>query len=189
MKKIFNSSHYHNGSCFESTFIAIYKVIEKNPKGNVEEHKDNLMLYHGTDAENTRGILETGFKNSTEGKGFFGVGCYMTESSDVGMAYSDNKSQKFTEYLLYVFLNEVLNSKQMHTVYFSKYSKQDDPTPYPFARYAHDKSPEPTENDFECDEKGRRYRVTPISKWSENDEFLADASFVKPRFLFELKGK
>ena len=164
---------------------------ESNSKRNIEEHKDNLMLYHGTTHTSSRGILEKGFKNSTKQKSYFEVGLYMTECSDVAMDYSNrpNWYKTSSKRLLYVFLNEVLNSKELQTVSFTKYGRQKNPTQHAFARYAHIKSPKPTENDYVCDEKGRRYRNTPIGRWSEDDEFVVDASCVKPRFLFELKGK
>ena len=168
----------------------IYKVNESNPKRLIEGHKDNLMLYHGTSGKNSRGILEKSFRNSTKEKSYFQVGLYMTECSDVAMAYSRRAASKASsEQLLYVFLNEVLNSKEMETVTFTKYGRQTDPRHYPFVRHAHIDSPKPTENDYICDEKGRRYRNTPISEWSETDEFVADTSCVKPRFLFEMKAK
>ena len=154
--------------------------------------KYDLMLYHGTTDKNSRGILETGFKNSTKEKSFFQVGLYMTECSDVAMSYSDrsNWGKPPSENLLYVFLNEVLNSKEMKTSIFTTYGRQTDPHQYRFGRYANFKSPKPTENDYICDEKGRRYRNTPISRWSTSDEFMVqDANFVKPRFLFELNVK
>ena len=188
----FNSSCYYEASPIESEVVAIYKVNENKSEGKVEEHKDNLMLYHGTTAKNSRGILEKGFKNSTKENGFFGAGLYMTESSDVAITYSNlsNLYKSSSENMLYVFLNEVLNSEQLKTVTFTKYGQQTDPTQHPFTRYAHIKSPKPTENDYICDEKGRRYRNTPISRWSTSDEFMVqDASFVKPRFLFELNAK
>ena len=149
------------------------------------------MLYHGTTDKNSRGILEKGFKNSTKEKGFFGAGFYMTECSDAAMTYSNrpNWDNTFSEHLLYVFLNEVLNSEELETVTFTTYGRQTNPIQHPFTRYADIKSPTPTENDYICDEKGRRYRNTPIVEWSENDEYMVqDASFVKPRFLFELKA-
>ena len=166
--------------------------MERNIEGDVEEHKDNLMLFHGTTDTNSWGILQKGFRISKKENGYFGAGLYMTECSDVAMLYSNlsNSNKKPSENLLYVFLCEVLNSKEMQTISFAKYEPQTDPIQHAFTRYAHLNSPKPTENDFIHDEKGRRYRYTPISNYSMDDEFMVqDASFVKPRFLFELKVK
>ena len=191
LSKVFNSSTYFDGSSRESQVVAIYNVNESNSEGKVEEHKDNLMLYHGTTNKNSKGILEEGFKNSTKEKGYFGALFYMTECSDVALVYSNRPNWHKTpsESLLYVFLNEVINSEQLKTVTFTKYGPQTAPTKHPFTRYVNIKSRMPTENDYICDEKGRRYRNTPIGEWSANDEFVADAKFVKSRFLFELKAK
>ena len=190
--KIFKrSSNLKYGSLYQSEFVHIYKVNEINSEEKVEDHKDNLMLYHGTSGKSAIEILEKGFKNSTKENGFFGAGLYMTEFSDIAMNYSYRPfwGKAPSEKALYVFLNEVLNSKQMQTVSFTEYCPHTNPYRYPFARYAHINSPTPTENDYWHDEKGRRYRVAPICPDSVFDEYVADASFVKPRFLFLLKAK
>ena len=65
----------------------------------MEEHKDNLMLFHGTTDTSSRGILETGFRVSKKENGYFGAGFYMTECSDVALLYSNqpNSNKKTSE--------------------------------------------------------------------------------------------
>ena len=187
--KIFKSSTLSYGSSYKGKVVRIYKVNESNSEVKVEDHKDNLMLYHGTSFENSIGILEKGFRNSSKARSWFGVGLYMTESSDVAMKYAKGWEYCSQNSHSCVFLNEVLNSKQMQTFSFTRYWPQKNPKRYPFAKHAHINSPTPTEKDYACDEEGRIYRNTPISISSKNDEFVADASFVKPRFLFVLKAE
>ena len=176
--------------------VYLYKIEESVPK--VEKHKDNLMLFHGTNFEGVSGILQSGFRNSASGK--FGSGVYLTESEEVAFSYCDwqksfpntfwfngqkincNDGSKNVKYLL---LNEVLNSDVMKTVTFNYQQRvlTGRQKRNVFTKNAHVSSPQPTEDDYIRDEEGRLYRN---NRCSEEDEFVADASIVKPRYLFVL---
>ena len=158
--------------------------MESASEEKAVKHKNNLMLFHGTSQKNAEEILNNGFRNSESG--IFGEGLYLTDCSDVATSFSNFYQQKSC-----VFLNEVLNSQKMQTEKFGKYNEVepvDTPIDYPFTKYTHECSSK-LGIDYKRDENGRFYRNSPVSKWSQCDEFVADASLVIPRYLFVMKAK
>ena len=185
--------------------ISLYKVKEKSKAevevGDDEEDEDlievkyqkyNLMLLHGTILESLKEILSKGFKNSTAEDVVFGPGVYMTDCLDTAIYYSQTKHPKTraicVNNISCIFVNEVLYSQQLQTECFDKWNF-DSPLEYPFVKYYHSKSHQPTKNDYKHDMKKRLYNCTPVSKWSQNDEFVADETLVRPRYLFVVKTR
>ena len=88
--------------CFEATMLNcvkanVRKIYRAVIRGNKSEQKsDNLMLFHGTTRANVVGILEEGFKPSTEGK--HGPGVYLTECSSAAVTFSSKKVSGLTDY-------------------------------------------------------------------------------------------
>ena len=66
----------------------IYRVTRRDEAN--EEKRDNLMLFHGTSADNAVGIVKHGFKPSI--KGSLGPGVYLTASSFTAASFSQNKT-------------------------------------------------------------------------------------------------
>ena len=198
VKEIYTPGNMYTGQfdAYKLKKVYLYEIEELVPK--TEKHKNNLMLFHGTNFEGVSGILHSGFRNSASGK--FGSGVYLTESEEVAFSYCDWQNSTPCVYYVdgqkiscndpsknvkYLFLNEVLNSEVMHTVTFNYQQRVliDRQKRNVFTRNAHIDSPQPTEDDYIRDEVGRLYRN---KRCSEEDEFVADASFVKPRYLFVL---
>ena len=156
------------------------------------------MLFHGTSRENARGILQYGYKNSE--KGYFGGGVYNTECTGRAIFYSERKSSLQAGYYgskpnnLFVFVNEVLNSEEWKSTSFRDYGSysynqlKNSPGRHLSKYHKHVNSPKPTVEDYKRDKKGRKYRCTATSKWSMLDEFVADSSLVKPRYMIKLKA-
>ena len=163
------------------------------------------MLFHGTGKESVAGILETGYTNSV--KGDFGRGVYLTESSDSASIYAGGRSP---EKPYFMFVNEILESQKLQTVFHENLSllTARDPTyRLEFKRlmdesydveftkfvnklkmeiseeqYKKDRL-EKTEEKYRKDLLGRRYRNTAVDHKSLPDHFVADCQVTKPRYL------
>ena len=173
---------------YKVSSVDIFEVVERNSDESNVQKRCNPMFFHGTNCDSSVGILKNGFKNSE--RGFFGAGLYMTECFDVAIGYSECKSWPQTS--TFVYVNEVLTSEDPKTHTFSFYSNIDDvekPLESKFCKHRHFNSPDATSNDYKWDEIGRKYRKTGLSKWSACDEFVADSSLVKPRYLIRLEAK
>ena len=94
----------------------IFRVKKRNSRETNKRKNNNILLFHGTDIDSAVGILEGGFKPSTEGK--FGPGVYLTASSNVAASYSVAKSRQQQNKLFRMFVNEVLESKKLNLVKF-----------------------------------------------------------------------
>ena len=155
-----------------------------------DEQTNNKMLFHGTTVENTVGILENGFKNSEKGK--YGKGLYMTWCSDTAIIYSDIRTSKLKKDIKKhcVFINEVLNSKDMKKEYQLKVFREDQKKmEHPFIYFIDivGDALEENEENFKKDEKGRIYRFAPFG-YLNSDEYRADASVVIPRYYLEFES-
>ena len=106
---------------------------------------------------------------------------YLTESDYVARKYCDLHRSSNKKCL---FLNEVVNSKAMQTKTLGSFRNPEDRTkPNIFTKNTFADRPQPPEDDYVCDDEGRVYRKNNCSKV---DEYVADAKFVKPRYLFVL---
>ena len=75
---------------YEVFRLKIYRVKPRKCIEKKQNKIDKLLLYHGTNHENTVGILEQGFKPSISGK--YGPGVYLTERSYTATGYSIRKN-------------------------------------------------------------------------------------------------
>ena len=172
----------------------MFEVNERNSE-TIDKHDNNLMLFHGTTSRNACGILQCGYKNSEYG--YFWAGVYNTDLMHMAIEYSERQADiawkaGYCESKQFVFVNEVLDSEDLKTYVFSNYTRRnetEEPPKFPFTKYVHVNSPKPTLNDYKRDEKERKYRSAATSKWSQVDEFVADSSLVKPRYMIKLKAK
>ena len=196
--KNFFYSIFDEDKRFETEYVVesfcIYKVVENGSTN--EEKSNNLMLFHGTkNKDHATGILKEGFRNSESG--YFGKGVYMTECSCTAFDYTGVRFNdvKGTEFLNYVFVNEVLGSEKMQTFTFTigdALDMDEDNTAeltHPFEKHVKRHSPQPTEEDYKEDLLGRRYRNLEIHGESVLDEFVAEAKVTIPRYLISLKTK
>ena len=98
----------------------VYKISENYPTEKIDEKRNNLMLFHGTNEKNVDGILNKGFINSKRGR--FGKGVYMTEVSSVASFHSLKKTSSDTNRSICnrcIFVNEVLESEKLKTLKYS----------------------------------------------------------------------
>ena len=189
-KKLFNIFNGSSIKGFDKIYqlksCDIYKINEDTKQNSKVNHKNKLLLWHGTGSKNFEGIMKEGFLNSKYG--WFGGGkVYLTESSDKAISYSYRKNLYSKSEKNYIFLAEICTEHALTTEKFHRHCQQIDPIQHPFTRFAHIRSPEfNLSKNFGYDDEERRYRKTQVDKWSSADEFLIDASHVTPRFLFVL---
>ena len=210
VKDFFHTTSTANSDYGKSFEISqIYKVIQQNKKETDGVKSSNLMLFHGTGKKGVAGILETGYRNSV--KGDFGRGVYLTESSDLASVYSGGR-EVVTGKTRFMFVNEILESQKLQTVFHENLSLLTSFTRDPIYMYSFrrllDKSHdveftkfvnkskmeiseeqykidrlEKAEQEYRKDHLGRRYRNTAIDRKSLPDHFVADSQVTIPRFL------
>ena len=183
---------------FMATFFGLYhsfnnfhicKVNERNFVKTPVKPTNNLMLFHGTSQKRATSILKEGFRNSE--KGWFGKGVYMTDCSELAFDYANSRfNADFSGYV--IFVNEVLESEKLQTFTFDRNAMfiRGDLSTLPkhqFEKHTDNSRPQSTENDYIVDFEGRRYFKSKIENMQ--DEFIAEASVVIPRYLIELKKK
>ena len=165
----------------------IYKVNERDFVKTTVKQVNNLMLFHGTSYKGVTGILKEGFRNSE--KGWFGKGVYMTDCSEIAFNYTLFKRDYSHRY---IFVNEVLESETLQTSTFDYnviYKRGDVNTlpEHKFEKNFLKSSPQPTEEDYIVDLKGRRHVNTPKRRLA--DEYITEAKVTIPRYLIVLKRK
>ena len=117
----------------------------------------------------------------------------MTESIDIAVHYSIRKSSNncydyFSGSELkktYVFVNQVSNPTNLKTEKYESYHtlRQKYAAPkHPFCKNVHQNSPDRI---YKVDTEGRFHKMVP--GLSLLDEYVADDSLVKPRFLIEIE--
>ena len=204
VKDFFNTTS--TGHHFNSLELSqVYKVIEKNTKDTDNVKSSNLMLFHGTSEKGVAGILKTGYRNSARGR--FGRGVYLTESSDVASVYSGRGNHE-NDY--FMFVNEILESQKLRTVFhedssvqstlnsrhmYSFFTPVDELRDVEFTKYVNKSNMkigeeqykkdrlEKAEQNYGKDVLGRRYRKTAVDWKSITDNFVADCRVTIPRYL------
>ena len=159
----------------------VYKIIKSNETKMFKEKRNNLMLFHGTNSIGAKGILTEGLKNSK--KGWFGKGVYMTDCQNIANFYS---SKICKDGCVYMFVNEVLKSDNLKTFRRGKFSEMGDHDNEPkhqFEKHVLEGSQKLTKKDYKEDSLGRKYRNVEVNKISQYDQYVADESFVIPRYL------
>ena len=154
--------------------LQIYKVVEQN-KGETDGGSKNFMLFHGT-TSNPALILQKGFINSTHGK--FGRGVYMTDCSDFAALYAKS----------YIFVNEVLESRNLKTIVHDHgyHGYSGETAEFAFAKHVRGVERVLSEGEYKTDVQGRRYRNV-ASHGIMEEEFVADSELVVPRYLIRVK--
>ena len=154
--------------------LQIYKVVEQN-KGETDGGSKNFMLFHGT-TSNPALILQKGFINSTHGK--FGRGVYMTDCSDFAALYAKS----------YIFVNEVLESRNLKTIVhdYGYHGYTGETAEFAFAKHVRGVERVLGEEEYKTDVQGRRYRNV-ASHGIMEEEFVADSELVVPRYLIRVK--
>ena len=167
----------------------IFKVKENIPNKAVNVNYNNLMLFHGTSEKGATGIFKEGFKNSE--RGWFGQGVYMTDCSDVAFDYSSNYyNWNCSRSLIYIFVNEILESEKLQTFKFEStlYMNDNyDELEHQFIKHMHYNSPPLTKKNYKVDLLGRKYRNVKVDDNSLTDEYVADESITIPRYLIVFK--
>ena len=211
VKEFFHSTSTKNSDYGKTLeLLQVYKVIEQNKKIKECVKSSNLMLFHGTSKKGVAGILETGYTNSV--KGDFGRGVYLTESSDLASIYSGGRNPSPNEgrKINFMFVNEILESQKLQTVFHENLSLLsardplyrltferllDESHDVEFTKYVNKLKMEISEEQYKKDrlEKaeeeykkdllGRRYRNTAVDQNSLPDHFVADCQVTIPRYL------
>ena len=171
----------------------IYKIKCNTASDEPDFKFGNILMLHGTNFENSRKILKEGYESSHDG--YFGSGVYMTESIDIAAFYSLRKTHKFEKLVYknknmktYVFVNEVAEPESLKVEKYGSYRrlKMNSALPkHPFCKYMHKDSPE---RKMEIDDEGRFNSDEKLSGLSLKDEYVADGSLIKPRFLIKIES-
>ena len=182
LKETFMTTAFRLSFDINADRLKIYKVNERNPVKTEVKPVKNLMLFHGTSQKGAIGILKEGFRNSE--KGWFGKGVYMTDCINIALRYSFMAGNNLSK--RYLFVNEVLESETIQTFEFDPKDMKDlnVQRKHQFEKHFTKSSPQPTEKDYIMDFKGRRY-VIP-NEDNMDDEYIAEASVVIPRYLIVL---
>ena len=114
--------------------IKIYRVLSTNNISTEPSppNPSQILLLHGTKAQNVEGILKTGFEPSKRGS--YGPGVYLTDSIDYAYRYgiSIATENNFVKKFRYIFVNsvkspgELLSDRQFRTnITFEDYQKNE----------------------------------------------------------------
>ena len=185
LRKYFDTTSKVQENYEQLYYFSMYKVNERDHE-KVTGRSNNLMLFHGTNEKGATGILKEGFLNSE--RGTLGKGVYMTNCSSTACFYSIQRIRRGTDEH-YIFVNEVLESEKLQTFQFSTKVMQHFNTKpkNQFEKHIYDSCSQPTEKDYIVDQLGRRYvnavEIHPM------DQYIAEASIVKPRYLIVLERK
>ena len=191
LKETFMTTAFRLSFDINADRLKIYKVNERNPVKTEVKPVKNLMLFHGTSQKGAIGILKEGFRNSE--KGWFGKGLYMTDCSYTAFNYADmtGPGGHLTSHC--IFVNEVLESESMQILEYDLEMKMGEENvthvntvpDHTFEKHTLKTSLRTTEKDHMVDFEGRRYVKTRVE--NINDEYVADASVVIPRYLIVLE--
>ena len=153
----------------------------------------NCFMLHGTSFEGSRKILNEGYRNSAYG--CFGTGVYMTESIDMAVHYSIRKTcsiwrepfHRNTLMKTYIFINQVCVLKCLKVEKYESYKRLYDhyaALKHPYCKHVHQNGPD---RKMKIDAEGRLNSHRKITGLNLGDEYVADDSLVKPRFLIEIE--
>ena len=171
-------------------YFHIFKVNENNPTKAVNEKRNNLMLFHGTDKKSATGILKKGFKNSK--RGWFGQGVYLTDCSYKAQEYC-TKSYKFDNPDIsysFIFVNEVLCSESLQTFEYDRIAERqviDTELNNPINKHTSKRSQRLTKDNYKNDLQRRQYRNSAVDHISSLDEYVADESVTIPSYLIVIE--
>ena len=89
--------------------LKIYRVVPNNNISIEPSDSNQILLLHGTKAQNVEGILKTGFNPSKNGS--YGPGVYLTNSFDYAYNYSKSYAteEKVIKKFRHFFVNNVPN--------------------------------------------------------------------------------
>ena len=116
----------------------------------------------------------------------------MSDCSDTAYIYSVPDYYINDKFRVFIFVNEVLGSNELKTFKYSSYNeirREKKPPKSPFCKHMFQKSEHIAKKRFKQDASGRLYRNKEVSKLSIMDEYVADQSLVKPRYLIEFVTK
>ena len=89
--------------------LKIYRVVSNDNIAKESSDSNQILLLHGTKAQNVEGILKTGFNPSKNGS--YGPGVYLTNSFDYAYNYSKSYAteEKVIKKFRHFFVNNVPN--------------------------------------------------------------------------------
>ena len=155
----------------------IYRVNERNSGEKQQQKSDNMLLFHGTNRKNAIGILEEGFRPSTNGR--YGPGVYHTSVPDTAHFYSFSGTNLYKienngeeqNVLLCVFVNEILDLEKLKkgTKYIVNGTGKND-----------------LYKTFEKDSNGRKIRTFQTVGRDYFSHCVCNKKFVIPRYFIEL---
>ena len=163
---------------------------ENNPIKTVNEKRNNLMLFHGTNKNAVTGILKEGFKNSK--RGWFGQGVYMSDCSNIARTYSEQYNRDGGDSSHYMFVNEVLGSDKLEVFEYDRITNRNDvdtELTHPFEKHMCKLSRKLIEDNYKKDLLGRKYRNVVVDINSYKDEYVADESVTIPSYLIVFQNK
>ena len=175
----------------ELTLSKIYRVAKRDNNDKSEQNSDNLMLFHGTIRKNAVGILEEGFKPSSGGK--HGPGVYLTESPSCAAEFSTRKYimnlfSGLNDGLMFIFLNEILESEKLEEIVVEKEITVNTASPRKnqFEKYIEKGTAKKHSVDpYEQDSNGRKLRTDVTGEAESINYFVCHEKFVIPRYFIQ----
>ena len=82
---IITNDSLREGTKQKTQSLKIYRVISNEKSSTKSNSSNQILLLHGTKAQNVEGILKTGFKPSI--RGLYGPGVYLTNSFNYAYNY------------------------------------------------------------------------------------------------------
>ena len=175
----------------------IYRVKKRDNNDASDQKSDNLMLFHGTSRVNAVGILEEGFKPSTQGK--HGPGVYLTEFSSCAGVFSTKqcfmnllKNSGLNDGLMFIFLNEILESEKIEEIVLEKEITVQTASPRKnqFEKYIEKgTATKHSVETCEQDSNGMKLRTYAPNEAEINNYFVCHENFVVPRYLIQCYPK
>ena len=174
--------------------MKIYRVNKRSNDVIIEQKSNNILLFHGTCCNNAVGILNEGFKPSTEG--IYGPGVYLTESSYRAVDFSQIKSKEETDErfdeldrdVSFVFVNEILDSDNLKVIKAEDKTKvtfTKTPRKNQFEKYIKSGTGEKFKHTYKKDSNGKMIRCSKANILEEYNYYVCDEKLVIPRYLIQ----
>ena len=174
--------------------LKIYRIVPNETFSIKSSNSDQILLLHGTKAQNVEGILKTGFDPSQ--KGSHGPGVYLTNSFSYAYDYSDSfaSEENTIKHLRYFFVNSIPNpvlcsqDNQFRNMSFDDYL-----TLEPSVKIYKNESKQLVEVEKSTldmfDSQNRKISEGSLQNHDQLKIALAHHNFVEPAYLIEIEEK
>ena len=175
--------------------LKIYRVVSNDNIAKESSDSNQILLLHGTKAQNVEGILKTGFNPSQ--KGSYGPGVYLTNSFRYAYSYSEccATEENVIKHFRHFFVNSVPNPEicqdckpYQNNTSFDDYLKNEPSVK--IYKNSRNKSLKTGESQVDSyDSYNRKNFISLYQKIDQQKIALAHHSLVVPAYLIEIEEK